>query len=256
MNCKLLLLLVAATAGAQDRDEVRNPRTTTADVEAGARTFRSHCSACHGMNGEGGRGPNLANGVFFHGRSDADLLASISGGIPGTEMPGLFYNSDRVWQIVAYIRSLNAGSAGKPAGDPGAGAGVFRSSGCANCHRVAGSGGRLGPDLSLIGQTRSPENLRQSIVDPNADVRSRYRLVECKDRSGKSYEGFLMNEDTYNVQFIGMDQQLHTLAKAGLAQYKVERTSKMPSYRGKLSEAQVQNLVAYLSSLRPEGGAR
>jgi mono/diheme cytochrome c family protein len=65
-----------------------------------------------------------------------------------------------------------------------------------------------------------------------------------------------MNEDTYNVQFIGMDQQLHTLAKAGLTQYKVERTSKMPSYQGKLSETQVQNLVAYLSSLRPEGGAR
>src|SRR5262249_21257748 len=185
------------------------------------------------------------------GSSDADLLANISNGIPGTEMPGLFYSPDRVWQIVAYIRSVNAGSAKSAAGDTAAGAEVFRASGCGNCHRIAGSGGRLGPDLTQIGQTRSPDHLRTSILDPNADVRSRYRVVSCKSKAGKSYEGFLMNEDTYDVQFIGMDQQLHTLAKADLTQYKVEAISKMPSYRGKLSPAQLQNLVAYLSSLRP-----
>jgi putative heme-binding domain-containing protein len=256
MNRTLLLLLVAATAGAQDPGETRNPRTSAADIEAGAATFRSHCSACHGMKAEGGRGPNLANGVFFHGSSDADLLANISNGIPGTEMPGLFYSPDRVWQIVAYIRSVNAGSAKSAAGDTAAGAEVFRASGCGNCHRIAGSGGRLGPDLTQIGQTRSPDHLRTSILDPNADVRSRYRVVSCKSKAGKSYEGFLMNEDTYDVQFIGMDQQLHTLAKADLTQYKVEAISKMPSYRGKLSPAQLQNLVAYLSSLRPAGGVQ
>jgi len=256
MNRILLLWLAAGIAGAQDQGEVRNPRTAAADVEAGARTFRSHCSACHGMKGEGGRGPNLANGVFFHGSSDADLLANISGGIAGTEMPGLFYSPDRVWQIVAYIRSLNAGNAAQAAGDASAGAALYRSSGCANCHRIAGAGGRLGPDLTLIGQARSPNNLRQSILDPNADVQPRYRLVKCQDRAGKSYEGFLMSEDTYDVQFIGTDQQLHTLAKADLTRYQVERTSKMPPYQGKLNDTQVENLVAYLSSLRPAGGAR
>src|SRR5688572_22443118 len=83
-------------------DDVRNPRVTPNDVAAGAKTFRSHCAECHGLKGEGGRGPNLTEANFYHGSSDAELLKNISDGIPGTEMPGLFYSPDRVWQVIAY----------------------------------------------------------------------------------------------------------------------------------------------------------
>src|SRR6476646_10862636 len=98
------LLLFAGLSVAQ---VVRNKNTSAEDVAAGAKTFHSHCSPCHGYAGEGGRGPNLAAGRFYHGSSDADLLKNISEGIPGTEMPGLFYNEDRIRQIIAYIRSLS-----------------------------------------------------------------------------------------------------------------------------------------------------
>src|SRR4029077_6310423 len=94
----LVLLLWAALVAAQSKD-----------VAAGEKTFRSHCAPCHGMHGEGGRGPNLASGRFYHGSSAADLLKNISEGIPGTEMPGLFYMEDRIRQIIAYIRSLHVG---------------------------------------------------------------------------------------------------------------------------------------------------
>src|SRR5882757_9568928 len=99
-----LLLLCAGSLFAQ---ETRNPRTSPAD---------------------------LAAGRFYHGSSDADLLKNISEGIPGTEMPGLFYNEDRVWQLVAFIRSLSANAA-KSSGDANAGAGLFQSQGCVGCHR-------------------------------------------------------------------------------------------------------------------------
>src|SRR5207244_3051378 len=117
MKLGLLLLISAAALAPQEQGEVRNPHTSAEDVTAGAKTFRAHCSPCHGLHGEGGRGPNLASGQFFHGSSDADLLRNISDGISGTEMPGLFYSPDRVWQIVAYIRSLNAAATARPAGD-------------------------------------------------------------------------------------------------------------------------------------------
>src|SRR6266852_4674338 len=103
---RLAILLWATLLAAQQ--DVRNPRTTPEDVAAGAKTFRFHCAPCHGLHGEGGLGPNLAKGRFYHGSSDADLIKNISDGIPGTAMPGLFYNGERLWQIVAYIRSLNA----------------------------------------------------------------------------------------------------------------------------------------------------
>src|SRR4029077_8083337 len=107
-----------------------------------AKTFRSHCATCHGIRGEGGIGPALAAGRFFHGSSDDALLKNISDGIPGTEMAGLFYSPDRVWQIIAYIRSLNQNTRTEVPGDIAAGRGLFHSKGCTKCHRVQGEGGR------------------------------------------------------------------------------------------------------------------
>ncbi len=166
-------------------------------------------------------------------------------------MPSLFYMEDRVWQVIAYIRSLNA-SAGRPAGDAARGAALFRSKGCIGCHRVSGEGGALGPDLTQIGKMRSIDHLRQSIVDPSADVQPRYWVASFKDSAGKPSEGFVMNEDTYTVQLMDMNQQLHSYEKAALRDYKVERVSKMPSYKDSLTGEPLDDFVAYLASLRPE----
>ena len=256
MRFLLPFLMCGFAIAFQEGAQTRNQRTSPADVAAGAKTFRSHCSPCHGLNGEGGLGPNLANGRFYHGNTDSDLLNNISNGLPGKPMPGLFYSPDRLWQVVAFIRSLNVAAATKKAGDPRRGAELFRSQGCVRCHRLNGEGGRLGPDLTQIGQSRSQEFLRQSIVDPNADVQPRYWIVHCRDRSDDEYEGFLMNEDTYTVQFIDLQERLHSFPKAELKEYRIEKTSKMPPYKDALSDEQIRDLVAYLSSLRPPGGAR
>ena len=250
------LALAAAPTQVEEITTTRNPRTSFADVAAGAKTFRSHCASCHGVNGEGGRGPNLTSGVFFHGSSDLDLLNNISDGIQGTEMPGLFYSPDRVWQVVAFLRSLSAGTVAKPTADVALGVELFKSRGCPQCHRVNGEGGRLGPDLSDIGKTRSVEHLRAALVDPQADVRQRYWVVSFRDASGKSQEGFLMNEDSYTVQFMDMSERLHSVTKSGVKDYKVEKTSRMPSFKDSLNNSDLEQLVGYLSSLQPKGGAQ
>lgn len=251
-----LVLNFCAVALLAQQEELRNPRTSPADVTAGASTFRSHCAPCHGLDATGGRGPNLAAGTFFHGSSDADLLRNISNGIPGTGMPGLFYSPDRVWQIVAYLRSLHKSSPANSAGDPGSGAELFRVKECARCHRIAGQGGRLGPDLTNIGAIRSPEHLRRSITDPDAEVGPDYWTVTLTGKDGKTVRGLLMNEDTYTVQFIDLHEQLHSVSKAELKTYKVEKLSTMPSYKTSLNEKELDDLVAYLSSLQRKGGSR
>ena len=248
MRRLVIWLWVASLAAQQD---MRNPRTTPEDIAAGAKTFRSHCAVCHGLHGAGGLGPSLTSGRFYHGSSDADLFHNISEGIPGTEMSATFYKEDRVWQIIAYIRSLNA-VADPSAGDKARGAALFRTKGCVRCHRVGGQGGRLGPELTEIGRMRSLDYLRQSIVEPAADVQPRYWVASFTNASGKPVEGFVMNEDTYTVQLMDMGEQLHSYDKAALKDYKVEKISKMPSYRDSLTGEQVGDLVAYLSSLRPD----
>ncbi len=245
----LVLLLLAGLLPAQQT--ARNTHTTAKDIAFGARTFRSHCAACHGYRGEGGRGPNLAAGRFYHGSSDADLFQHISEGIPGTEMPGIFYSADRVWQIVAFVRSLNA-SSGKLPGDRQNGSKLFRASGCAQCHQVRGEGGELGPDLSEIGASRSAEYLRQSLIDPTADVAPRFWTVSFIDGSGRAVKGFCLNEDSYTVQVLDMRGQLRSYDKDGLKEFKISKLSTMPSYGDSLTAKQVNDLVAFLSSLRPK----
>jgi putative heme-binding domain-containing protein len=250
---RLTLGLVCATLAAQQQEAVTNPRTSPADIEQGGNTFRGHCAPCHGLKGEGGRGPNLSNGIFYHGSSDAALLENISEGIPGTEMPALFYSPDRVWQVIAYIRSLRPTAHDDVARLIKDGEALFQLQGCPQCHRVNANGSRIGPDLSEIGRIRSAEYLRASIIDPDADVGQRYWIVNLTDAGGKSYKGFLMNEDTYTVQFIDSSGRLYSMEKSGLKSFDIDKTSKMPSYKEKLSNDQVDQLVAYLSSLRTMG---
>ena len=243
-----LLLLSAVAARGQ---EARNPRTTPADVAAGAKIFRSHCAECHGLKGEGGRGPNLTTGNYFHGGTDADLYRNIAEGIPGTAMPSLFFPQEFIWQVVAYVRSLSQANAGaKPSGEAARGAKLFRERGCATCHLVGGEGGVQGPELSVIGSQRSAEHLRQAILDPNASVAREYWVAKITHRDGSGYTGFILNQDTHTVQLLDFSKGLRSFARQDLRKFDIDKSSVMPSLKGQLSESDVNDLVAYLWSLR------
>ncbi len=64
--------------------------------------------------------------------------------------------------------------AGAPAaqGEPERGKDVFAAQGCGNCHtfEAAGSTATIGPDLDEALQGQSPEEIRESIVNPNAEI--------------------------------------------------------------------------------------
>src|SRR6478672_1242498 len=57
------------------------------DITAGQNQFQKFCTACHGGNAKGGRGPDLTSGRWRSGSADADILRNIRSGIPNTEMP-------------------------------------------------------------------------------------------------------------------------------------------------------------------------
>lgn len=230
---------------------MRAPHVSAADITAGATTFRSHCAACHGLHGEGGRGPNLAAGVFYHGSTDADLQRNIANGIEGTEMPGLFYSADRISQIVLYIRSLSTQDSTAPAGDIAMGQRIYSSNGCANCHRIAGEGGRLGPDLTKVGAARSAAFLRQSITDPDAQVEPAYWTANARLKDGGAISGYVMSEDSYDLRLLAFNGQLRSIPKRGLASYEMDKHSKMPSFRNRLNAKELDDLVAYLHSRKP-----
>ncbi len=61
-----------------------------------------------------------------------------------------------------------------PEGDPQAGEEVYASAGCGNCHtfEAAETESEVGPSLdeSLEGEEAEPEFIRQSIVNPDAEI--------------------------------------------------------------------------------------
>ncbi|MFN3326340.1 MAG: c-type cytochrome [Bryobacteraceae bacterium] len=228
------------------------------DVAAGARIYRSHCAECHGLKGEGGRGPNLTSGEFRHGQSDAALYRTVSRGVPGTEMPGIYLQGHQVWQIVAFVRALSAQPVHTDIkGDAEAGRKLFfGKGGCNGCHMVNGSGGRSGPELSEIGGRRTVEHLRISLVKPDAEVPPAFWHYKVTTREGRSLEGRRLNEDTYSLQLLDASGNLHSLLKNDLKEVSVSRKSTMPAYGSTLSASEIDDLVAYLSTLKRKAAAQ
>lgn len=223
------------------------------DIAEGKAIFRGNCAFCHGLTGSGGRGPNLISGRFLHGSTDDDVRNVIRHGVAGTNMPSFEMRDDELDKLVQYIRGLS-GSGAKEAsvpGDPVRGRQVYLSSGCPGCHRIGGEGSVLGPDLTRIGAGRSSDYIRQSIVDPSADIPPEFEGVTVVTGAGERVTGVRVNEDTFSVQLRDMAQNFRMFQKSEVREVRHEPKSLMPPYQS-LSGGALQNLLAYLDTLRGE----
>ena len=249
-----LLLTWISVGGAEQRGKT-NPHTSPEDVAAGGRIYRSHCVECHGRDGTGGRGPDITRGDLRYGNSDAALADTISTGIPGTSMPLFFFNGKQLWQIVAFVQSLRREEP-QPPGDPTIGATLFLGKGgCVNCHMVDGRGGRQGPDLTTVGARRSLRHLLSAILEPSQWVHPRDWKIQAKTKSGVPLEGIRLNEDSYSLQLLDSSDNLISLVKSDLESYRIIKISAMPPYAGQLSQTELDDLVAYLYTLRGKGSS-
>jgi putative heme-binding domain-containing protein len=247
----VILLVLAVGLMPAQHEEVANPHASPQDVATGGQLFRSHCAVCHGLEGVGDRAPALTTGQLRYGSSDEALHETISRGIPGTEMPGIYFNGVEPWQLVAYVRSLSDGSTvDAPTGDAGAGQLIYTTQRCSGCHRIDRQGGRSGPDLSRIGGLRSMAHLRAALLDPDEKVLPKQWRVRARTADGREMTGRLLNEDTFSLQLLDAKAQLVSLAKSDVAEYEIIRESAMPSYASRVRGNDLENLLAYLASLR------
>jgi len=242
------VLLAVGAAPGQERSE-RNAFTSPADVAAGGRLYRPLCSNCHGQQGQGWPGftPNLA-GALHHVKTDGDIYDLLHTGIPGTDMPSFTLDERETWQIVAFVRAF-ANDLGKATGDAEAGANLFRDRGCINCHRVGEEGGRLGPDLRATAAVTTPEGLKEAITDPNSSVHPRSFRARATTEQGQVVEGVRLNEDSFSLQLLTTAGKLVSLDKTKLRSFEVVSDSPMPSYGGRLSDKELDDVIAYLARL-------
>ena len=221
------------------------------DTGPGKSLFAAHCAPCHGQAGAGGRGPSLAKPKLQHD----DLFKVIQLGIPDTEMPGAWQLTDReVSQVETYVRSLGRIEVAVLPGNAERGKSLYAGKGgCPACHIVNGEGRGYGPELSEAGARRSPAYLRESLLDPVASFPDNFAIVRAIIRDGSEIRGIRVNEDSFTIQIRDSRNRIHSLRKADLTTLeKNTATSPMPSYRATLSASEMDDVVAYLASLRGE----
>ena len=256
-----LLLFTATACGnpGQKDTAIASTGNLPDSIMVGKKLFEATCVRCHGMDGSGLTGPSLKRPKLAHAPDFASFLQTVEFGIAGTGMPSNWaYSDSDCYHLYAYLGYLRNQGKETPTGDTAEGRIVYTTSGCSNCHIMGGQGNSIGPDLSAIGASRSPASLRQSIVDPAAELPgstdldngygfSLYLPVKIVTNDGKEITGLRINEDTYTIQLKDGANNYYSFNKNGLQRLdKQYGTSLMPSFKKILSDRQIENLVAFL----------
>ena len=245
-----LSLTQGTAARAQGQD--RAPEYYKADIQYGAQIFASQCTACHGTSGDLIPGVNFRAGVFKRVVSDNDLRATITTGVPGTEMRPFAFGASELTGIVSYLRNMNSTDAKNAMiGNAGHGKELFNAAGnCATCHAINGKGPRVAPDLGDVGAVRTADLLHRKLVDPADNLLPVNRSVRAVTKDGKTINGRRLNEDTYSVQLVDEQEHLVSLTKSDLREFTVLKTTPMPSYKDKFNAQELADVEAYLLSLK------
>ena len=97
---------------------------------------------------------------------------------------------------------------------------------------------------------RTPAALERSLRNPTSAMMPINRPVRILMKDGSTVRGRRLNEDTATVQVIDEGERLRSLDKRDIRSMDVETTSPMPAFAGRLTDAEIGDLVGYLRTLR------
>ena len=260
------LVILPAPAAAQEPGDAA---IEVADPARAENLFRAHCGRCHGVQGLGGEGPELARLALPRVADQEQLEQIIRFGIPGTGMPGArstVLDDAAVSLVAAYVSGLGARTAAdgsEVTGDAERGHDLFWAAGdCASCHIVDGRGTAVGPELTRIGLRRGADYLREALRAPAAQLpvsrsgaRSgffEYLPVRIVTRGGDIYNGMRLNEDAFTIQLMTVSGAFVSLRKSGIAEMERRIGHSFMPVAETLGEDDVEDLVAYLATLGRE----
>lgn len=253
---RLAYVLIISTLGWLGANACLNAQqegnVTQEELNRGSQIFQSTCSKCHGADGTLVPGVDLKSGHYRHAATDEDLANVIQNGIPGTAMPPNNVARGNLIALIAYLHNMrNFGSREVKLGDAAQGEAIFDGKGgCVTCHRVHGKGSYMALDLSTIGSEMSPSALQDALLDPATTDLPQNQFIHAVTGSGAVITGRRVNEDTLTVQIVEANGHLVSLTKPDLKEYSIEKGPLMPSFKGKLTDDEVADVVAYLTKLQ------
>jgi len=126
------------------------------------------------------------------------------------------------------------------------------SGGCFRCHTVNGRGGKIGPDLSLIGRSANRRKLAESILRPSKEIAPQYAVWTFATREGRTVVGMIVAEDREGHIRVGTPEgTIEELQAADVEERRPQNISLMPErLADTLTPGEFHDLVAFLASLR------
>jgi putative membrane-bound dehydrogenase-like protein len=140
-----------------------------------------------------------------------------------------------------------------PAGDIRRGQVVFASKklACIGCHAIGYVGGKIGPDLTRIGQIRSERDLLESILYPSASFVRSYEPVMIVTTSGLTHSGLVGWENAEEVSLVVKPDQNVRILRSEIEEMRPGTTSVMPAgLDTQLSMQELSDLVAFLRACK------
>jgi putative heme-binding domain-containing protein len=150
----------------------------------------------------------------------------------------------------AYLARLTAELA-PLRGDRDAGQELFLSPriGCFGCHRAAGRGGHVGPDLSRIGQLRTKAELLESIIFPSFTIAPEYRSYQVAAKDGRVVTGLILRETAEALSLRTTDLAEIRIARKDIEEMTPSNVSIMPDGLEKVMNRQeLRDLLEFLST--------
>jgi putative membrane-bound dehydrogenase-like protein len=146
-----------------------------------------------------------------------------------------------------------AGVLAAGAGSPVHGRDLFARS-CGTCHRLFGSGGQIGPDLTSHDRS-DPRALLVHVVHPSATIREGYETTVVVTDDGRVLSGFVVEEDPGVVVLRLPDGRTESLPRESLEDLRRSPESLMPTgLLSGYSPQDVRDLFAYLRATQPVPG--
>ena len=122
---------------------------------------------------------------------------------------------------------------------------------CIACHQIGDKGRAIGPNLSHIGQIRTPRDILESILFPSNTIARDYETHAIETSDGQTYLGIVKSHTADGLLLIDVAGQEKNLSHANIIANTTLTTSLMPvGLDQTLSEQQLLDLVAWLRSLK------
>jgi putative heme-binding domain-containing protein len=155
------------------------------------------------------------------------------------------------WQLDEAVAIAKRGLTGR---DFQRGHNLFFATSCAACHRFAGEGGSMGPDLSSLGNKFGASDVLEAILQPSKVVSDQYAGVVLTKKDGTTLFGRFQRskidgKDVYTGILASADAKRLTIPADEVQRMETSKLSPMPTgLVTPLNESELLDLLAFLLS--------